>query len=283
MSQYVQASHLNDLEGHRKIDALTGSLNQANMKLDETKMKLDDANKKLDETKMKLDEANKKLDEANKKLDMLLCPFELSEPKPLFIVLGQGCDGVDQDCNKRTDECAEDRVPPTIMLTHPIPSNPFRSVTAARTFLLENFDVEDDCAANIVTTVDLASGATCTDCTFVVTATDQRCMKEPEGQRGAPIGTRMFTIKVDSKPPVVTCGFFTPQDIWHVAGFFDPCLGVSPPYPPENDLLHIDANAFDKDFIDVAFWYQITVRGRALFRNRQLAHFLTCSPILFDN
>lgn len=188
----------------------------------------------------------------------LLCPWE-NESKPLFIVIGQGCDGKDQDCNNRTDECAEDRVPPTIMLKHPIPEIPFRSILAARTFLEENIDVEDDCAANIKVKVELVSDKACTNCTFAVTATDQRCIKEPVGERGEPVGTRQFDIKVDRSPPIISCGFFTPQYIHHVNGPFDPCLGISPPYPPEGDLLHIDASMFSKRFIDVAFWYNIEV------------------------
>jgi hypothetical protein len=225
-----------------------------------------EAHRKLDNTTELLEEALEKLDtitelikEANDKLDRLLCPFRI-EPLPLFVVLGQGCDGVDQNCNNRTDECVEDNVPPSIMLKHPIPTTAFQSIGAARIFLEDNLEVSDDCAANLVTDISLMDDAACNNCTFAVTVNDQRCIIKPDNERGLATGSRIFVLPVDSIPPVIACGFFTPQDAEHVSGGFDPSLGLSPHFPEEGDFLHVDAKHFDKEFIDVAFWYQIEVR-----------------------
>ena len=226
-----------------------------NKKSDEASKKLDVLNEEVAKANAKLDILDDKVDEANKKLDSLLCPFQNNEP---FVVLGQGCDGVDQDCNQFVDECEEDKVPPTIVLIHSPPKNPFQSVSLVETFLKDNIQVSDDCAANIDVLIELASERDCTDCKFTVTATDIRCVGNANAV-GA-VAVRSFSFNVDSIPPEITCGFSFPQDPFHTIDAFDPCLGLAPPFPPIDDFLHIDQNCFNKDMIDVQFWYQIKVR-----------------------
>lgn len=204
--------------------------------------------------------ANEKLDEALKSLRALQCPFENQTP---FTVLGQGCDGVNQDCDsdELVDECDEDKVPPTIILKHPPPTKPFQSVLQATSFLNDNIQVSDDCAAILTTAIALASEPDCTNCIFSVTATDQRC--KDDASAPAAKSVKSFSLNVDSVAPAITCGFFFPQDPFHVIGGFDPCQGLSPPFPPAGDFLHIDRNCFGKDLIDVKFWYQIEVSNSA--------------------
>lgn len=231
-----------------------------NKKSDEAIKKLDVLNEEVAKANKKLDVLDKKVDEANKKLDTLLCPFQNNEP---FIVLGQGCDGVDQDCNQVVDECEEDKVPPTIFLTHSPPKKPFQSVALVEAYLKDNIQVTDDCAADIEVLIQLASERDCTDCRFTVTATDVRCV-ENVNALGA-VAERSFSFNVDSIPPEITCGFFFPQDPFHTIDIFDPCQGLAPPFPPVDDLLHIDQNCFNKEMIDVQFWYQIKVRKLRFF------------------
>ena len=207
------------------------------------------------EAHRKLDSLAEQLGEALEKLDNLLCPF--NDTGLDFTVLRQGCDGIDQDCDKMVDECKEDQVPPSVTLRMSIPTTPFQSIGDARDFIEKYIDVSDDCAADLEVATLLVSEPTCTECIFNVTATDQRCVSE--AFPGAATTTRSFTLKVDSSGPVITCGFFTPQDPYHVPGGFDPCEGLPPPFPAEGDFLHIDQDCFDDDFINVEFWYQIEV------------------------
>jgi hypothetical protein len=199
------------------------------------------------------------VDQANEKLDRLLCPFG-PEPGALFTVLGQGCDATDQNCNNVTDECAEDKVPPSIALKVPPPAIPFKSTDDALAFLSENVIVSDDCAVKFLTSFALLSEPNCCDCQFQVTADDERCVND--NAPGMATASRSFLLKVDSAAPVITCGFFTQQDPFHVSGGFDPCGGLPVPFPGENDPLHIDQACFGQGLLDVALWYQIEVRAR---------------------
>jgi hypothetical protein len=208
-------------------------------------------------------EANKRLlnvteglTQANDSLDMLLCPF--GDEGLEMTILGQGCDGIDQNCDEVTDECEEDQVPPTIRLTKSPPKTPFKLVEEARSFLDQYIQVSDDCAAKLDVDIALANGPDCTECEFLVTATDERCVSFG----GAANSTMSFVLRVDSTGPAIRCGFFLPQDQNSVPGGFDPCEGLSPPFPDEGDFLHIERSCFDNDLIDVEFWYQIEVSSR---------------------
>ena len=80
-----------------------------------------------------VDKIEKEVVKNGEKLDKLLCPFK-DVDKPLFIVLGQGCDGVNQDRDEFVDECDEDRVPPSIRLKVAKPLTPFKTREDARYF-----------------------------------------------------------------------------------------------------------------------------------------------------
>jgi hypothetical protein len=125
-------------------------------------------------------------------LDTPLCPFKESEP---FTVLGQGCDGIDQDCNQIPDECKEDKVPPTIFLTHTPPKSPFQNTALVGSFLKNNIQVSDDYAANIDVLIELTSECDCTECSFTLTATDTRCV----GNANAPaaVAVRSFSFNIN--------------------------------------------------------------------------------------
>jgi exonuclease VII small subunit len=252
-----RADYNNQLAAHVKLDQANTKLDQANTKLDEANAKLDEANAKLDAANAKLDEALVKLDRTIDLLNDILCPFKKNGVD--FTVLGQGCDGEDQDCNQKVDECDEDKVPPTITLTQK-PPEIFKSIEEATMFLEEYLDASDDCAAVLDVSIEPPADPACCECTFRVTVADRRCSLE--GTEASTV-TETFILNVAARnPPIVTCGFFSPQDPNHVSAEFDPCAGVSPPFPPQFDPLHIDQNCFEETLIDVNFWYQIGVSIR---------------------
>ena len=228
--------------------------NEVDAKLDQANVKLDQANEKLNQANAKLDQVNAKLDQANQKLDDLLCPF--GPDGAAFNALRQGCDAVDQDCNGVVDECAEDKVPPSLTLQTPIPDKPFKSTDEALQFLQENVIVSDDCAVEFGTAFELLSEPSCCDCEFQVTTVDARCINE--NTPGA-TANRKFIVKVDSAAPVINCGFFVQQDPFHVSGGFDPCGDLPVPFPGANDPLHIDKSSVGQGLFDVGLWYQIEV------------------------
>jgi len=88
--EYTQVNQDNIIEAHRKLDTLDG---KADMTLD----MLETLDGKVDEALERLEILELKLDEANRKLDILLCPFGTTGLETT--VIGQGCDGIDQDCN----------------------------------------------------------------------------------------------------------------------------------------------------------------------------------------
>ena len=198
-------------------------------------------------------EIKTKVGENGGKLDKLLCPFK-DVDKPLFIVLGQGCDGVNQDCDEFVDECDEDRVPPSIRLKVAKPLTPFKTKEDARYFLEHSIEVTDDCAAPEKLSFKVVNNVKeCVDCKFEVIAKDERCFHKEA------TATATFTLMVDNTPPKISCGFYTPQDAKYVSEDFDACLGISPPFPEPGDQLHIDAQNFRQKFVDVQLWFDIKV------------------------
>lgn len=232
---------------------MSQKLDQANQKLDQANLKLDEAILKLDQANEKLDQANRKLDQANEKLDDLLCPF--GPNGATFTALRQGCDAIDQDCNKVVDECSEDKVPPSLTLRTSIPDKPFKSIEDARQFLQENVVESDDCAVEFSTQIVLQSEPNCCDCTFQVNTADVRCVND--NAPGSATASRNFVVKVDSTAPVINCGFFVQQDAFHVSGGFDVCAGLTVPFPGDNDPLHIDKNTIGEGLFNVGLWYQV--------------------------
>jgi hypothetical protein len=181
------------------------------------------------------------------------CPFGLWGLNET--VLRQGCDGIDQNCDHVIDECAEDQVPPTIRFTQPPPTIPFLTAEEAALFIDAYLVVSDDCAAALDIDVQDQGGGT-----FAVTVSDPRCVDE-EG--GAPTITETILLEVDDTAPTITCGFYLPQHPFHVSGGFDPCEGLSPPFPEAGEFLHIDHDCNGQDLIDVEIFYQIEVSSPA--------------------
>lgn len=191
---------------------------------------------------------------AHKKLDKLLCPLRenttVDTPIPrkdIPIFERQGCDTVDQNCDVIIDDCQEDQVAPRIDLDNPIPKTPFGSIDDARAFLDKNPIFTDDCVVQEDLNTTIADPTCVTNttngreqCTFLVTASDPRCVNEPPP--AAPTRNSVFVLKVDSTPADITCSFFIQQDKKHVIGGFDPCLHEPVPYPEDGDILHIDYN-----------------------------------------
>ena len=226
---------------------------------------------------------------ANEKLNELICPH--GPDGPSFVTQGQGCDGIDQNCDCEVDDCSEDKIPPTITLEFragskrritPQPSSesitanappigpiagdrlavtiPFPSYEEGLQFLEDNVQVSDDCAAQLTKDVEFYDGDgdrnNCTLCEFIVTATDARC----NGLSEEAVATQIYILEIDRIPAPIICGFFTPQNRFHVnpSDFpnFDVCR-EEVPFPEPGDSLHIDRDDFGKDMIDVNFWYTI--------------------------
>jgi hypothetical protein len=159
----------------------------------------------------------KKVSELEKEvehLSKLLCPFGKTGLKSK--VQRQGCDGVDQSCDGKVDECAEDQVPPTIMLAQPVPKTPFADVKSAREFLERNINVMDDCAVEIDTEIVLDDDLFCSSCKFSVVASDKRCdgVFHATGiYHDSAYSKEEFVLPVLSKkkgPISIKCGFSKP-------------------------------------------------------------------------
>ena len=92
-----------------------------------------------------------------------------SNPSPVY---GQGCDGVDSNCNDEVDECDEDEIPPEISVTNILDAcdGVFQNEDEALECILNTVDVVDDCQE---TTFDCAFlGGTCEGATFSCDAAD---------------------------------------------------------------------------------------------------------------
>jgi hypothetical protein len=198
----------------------------------------------------------------NEKVDSLLCPFRNeNDTVPIDVVVqGQGCDGIDQNCDHLVDDCSEDKVPPTISLKKHIPEKPFRSIVAAKDWLNENIVVTDDCAAVLDFEITSLNNVVCKQCNFTVRAFDTRCdgraaisSRVGDGDtNGKPSSTKLFELPVDSEDPEISCGFYFSNDKNHT---MDAGNGEK-----SHDLLHIDPYHYPhEDLINVLFWYHIEV------------------------
>jgi len=87
---------------------------------------------------------------------------------------GQGCDGLDSNCNGEIDDCDEDTIAPVIDLTNSLSAcvngEWFTSEQDALDCIDRTISVEDDCHA-ISMTVNRTAGI-CNDSTITITATD---------------------------------------------------------------------------------------------------------------
>jgi hypothetical protein len=257
-AKIVQVQGTVDANG-AKIVQVQGTVGANGVKNDQVQVTVDANGVKLDEIQAKVDIA----------LDILAfirCPYETTGLGITFI--GQGCDGIDNDCDtpQEGDECDEDQVPPSIRLAaHTVPSKPFQSDAEARSFLSGNLDISDDCVPNPKLQVDIALISMIgIQFSYEVMVTDPRCFSEntPASQ-----SKKTFVLLVDDASPSITCGFFTPQDMFHVlpeAGF-DTSTGLLPPFPQdETDPLHIDYCHFGRPLVDVNLWYRIEVSPSTL-------------------
>ena len=120
-------------------------------------------------------------------------------------IIGSGCDGKDQNCDKIVDDCDEDRTKPILLLkSELIPETPFRSDADAIRYLKDSVIASDDCALSLVVNVTKDQDNSNSELsTFVVSASDPRC----EGSSRFATESKSFTVKVDTADPVVTCGF----------------------------------------------------------------------------
>ena len=72
---------------------------------------------------------------------------------------------------------------------------------------------------------------------------------------GEPSATKTFTFVIDGKPPVITCGFYKPQDVNYVSNFGSFSTG------DQTDPLFIDSVNEKGKLVDVKFFYQVEVRS----------------------
>jgi hypothetical protein len=227
----------------------------------------------------KVSEIEKKVGDWSK----LACPFGKTGLKNKL--QRQGCDGIDQNCNGKVDECEEDQVHPTIKLTQPMPTTPFVDIKSARDFLEQSINVMDDCAAEIDVDIVLLDDPLCSSCNFSVLASDKRCddVFHATGLYHAPAySQQVFVLPVLSKkkgPLSIKCGFSNPNDKKHVKdGSFDSCKKHIFPHKQHGESLHIDETVFKRK-VDVGLWYDIDVS----IGLKHTIHSHYCSPPVLAN
>jgi len=213
--------------------------------LDTIDGKVDIIQESLDRTEGKVDIIDTVVDDNQLILDFLASPFSGDDGTERMIAFfGAGCDNTDNDSDstildtfginrtpqpivKRIDECDEDLVPPTIILVKDPPAT-FQSQEEGETWFMENTVVLDDCAPlarlNKFTIPSTTGQVT-------IKVVDTRCENmsietaEVDGISrvvdgpGEPSATKTFTFVIDGNPPIITCGFFKPQDDNYVSDF----------------------------------------------------------------
>jgi hypothetical protein len=198
------------------------------------------------------------------RLSKLSCPFGKFGLKSKL--QRQGCDGVDQNCDGKVDECAEDQVPPTITMTQPMPTTAFADVKSARDFLESHITVTDDCAAEIDTDIVLLDDPLCSSCKFAVRASDKRCYGgfQTTGLfHDSAYSELEFVLPVLSKKKKdalsIKCGFSQSTDKSHVKdGSYDSCKENMASFVPDGDSLELDQKVLKRK-VDIGFWYDMDV------------------------
>jgi hypothetical protein len=197
------------------------------------------------------------------RLSKLSCPF--GKFGLMSKVQRQGCDGVDQNCDGRVDECAEDQVPPTIRLAQPMPTTPFADINSARDFLESHITVVDDCAAEIETDIVFLDGPLCSSCKFSVRASDRRCdaVFQATGiYHDSAYNEQVFAMPVLSKKKSalsIKCGFSKSTEKNHDKDVSsDSCKDNMAPLVQDADGLQLDQTILKRK-VDIGFWYDIDV------------------------
>ena len=219
----------------------------------------------LDTLDPKIDQIDKVVDENQLYLQFIACRYE-EQVK----FLGNGCDGIDNDCdsvivaeigdgspNVQVDECDEDQIPPTITLAREIPAT-FLSLDEAKEWFEKNVIASDDCVPSDRLVMEITGQESEGVGTITVQVDDNRCFNEASRKLtidgnvvsingpGEPSTTETFTIFIDGTAPQVTCGFNKPQDANFDGG--------------DDTLLFIDRYNERRDIVNVQFFYNIEVR-----------------------
>ena len=131
------------------------------------------------------------------------------------------------------DDCDEDVYPPEIVFKSGhavdidehesvgvtvINSPTFSSLEDARLFLANLVEATDDCVKELDVKVVSPSQANCENTIFTVTAKDPRCSDTHPHQSMYNTVVRMFAIRVDTSPPLVSITFDRERHI----NYFDP-------------------------------------------------------------
>ena len=139
-------------------------------------------------------------------------PVPTCTPSQTSQLSGQGCDGIDNNCNELVDECAEDEIPPRITFKGGLAvdaiddgdvtfiSNPaFRTIEDAAAYLRSIVEAEDDCASGLqLEVIPPITGVQCESTEFEVVASDPRCSVSV---------ARTFMMVVDPYNPIVDISF----------------------------------------------------------------------------
>jgi hypothetical protein len=100
------------------------TVNNVQMTVNNVQMTVNNVQMTVNNVQMTVNEVRETVDEIKEDVERLLCPFGTEGLAQ--VVRGQGCDGVDQNCNGAVDECTEDQTPPEILLGA-VPCKPFSS------------------------------------------------------------------------------------------------------------------------------------------------------------
>ena len=167
----------------------------------------------------------------------------------------QGCNGFDENCDGRVDDCSEDRTPPVISFKESfnelayerddgiivIREPAFDSLERARKWLNSVIQAEDDCARDLHIAVAKPPASNCASTVFTVTVTDPRCSPTNEIQTVV----QLYELWVDVRSPTVeiTLGRDAPKTNRLLGG--------------DGSYIHIDQDLHD--YQDIEFSYTIEV------------------------